>query len=123
MVRWVLSGMISPGAVPLPPFMVQLTSPQPTRIMPTATVKDRLFDALLNQIAPVLFRERQGCLNDSTWDGTKYWLSTEGIGESLEEDDIFETWDNLEYSEQQGMLEDALDNYHTAYADSMSADR
>ena len=89
----------------------------------TATVKDRLFDALLNQIAPQLFRERQQCLNDSTWDGTKYWLSIEGIGESLEEDDIFETWDNLEYSEQQGMLEDALDNYHTAYADSMSADR
>ena len=106
-----------------PLSMVQLTSPQPTRIMTTATVKDRLFDALLNQIAPVLFRERQGCLNDSTWDGTKYWLSIEGIGESLEEDDIFETWDNLEYSEQQGMLEDALDNYHTAYADSMSADR
>ena len=105
------------------PFHGTINKSPPLRIMPTATVKDRLFDALLNQIAPQLFRERQQCLNDSTWDGTKYWLSIEGIGESLEEDDIFETWDNLEYSEQQGMLEDALDNYHTAYADSMSADR
>jgi hypothetical protein len=91
--------------------------------MPTATVKDRLFDALVDQIAPQLFRERQQCLNDSTWDGTKYWLSTEGIGEELREDDLYETWDNLEYSEQQGMLADALDNYHTGYADSMSADQ
>ena len=111
------------GGSPCPHSMVQLSSPHRSPTMPTATVKDRLFDALLDQIAPVLFRERQGCLNDPTWDGTKYWLSTEGIGESLEDDVIFETWDNLEYSEQQGMLEDALDNYHTAYADSMSADR
>ena len=115
--------MISPGAVPPPLFMLQLTSPHRSPTMPTATVKDRLFDALVDQIAPQLFRERQQCLNDSTWDGTKYWLSTEGIGEELREDDLYETWDNLEYSEQQGMLADALDNYHTGYADSMSADQ
>ena len=90
--------------------------------MPTATAKDQLFNALVDQIAPQLFREWQQCINDPTWDGTKYWLSTEGIGEELLEDDLYEVWDNLEYSEQQGMLEDALDNYHTGYADSMSED-